>query len=319
LIPSSRTFDSPLDILLAEDDPVTQRLIRGILERFGYAVQVVADGKQAFETIRTSGVQFLITDWVMPEMEGPDLCKRIREEIRDRYIYIILLTARAETADIISGIEAGADDYLVKPFEPDELLVRIRAGQRVITLERRLNEAQEQLRFLAFHDDLTGLLNRRAVLDRLREEIARSGRQDTPLSVIFFDIDHFKRINDTYGHLAGDRILKGVAERVGKLCRAYDVFGRYGGEEFVILMPGTSQSAAACVAERIRRALAAEPILTQPEAIGLTASFGVCEMTSDREVETDLIMKSVDEALYRAKEGGRNRVCVAGDDILSTE
>ncbi|MFH1741978.1 MAG: diguanylate cyclase [bacterium] len=303
---------SRFGILLAEDDLVCQKLIRNMLERFGYDVETAGDGKEAFERIRESDIRLLITDWTMPEMEGPDLCRRIREEIRDRYVFIILLTARSDKSDLISGIEAGADDYLVKPFEPDELRVRLRAGERIITLERDLHEAQKRLTTLAYHDSLTGLLNRRALFERLSEEMERARRlEHSPLSVIIFDIDHFKNINDTHGHIVGDKVLAAVANRAKSMCRSYDVLGRYGGEEFLFVLPGADLAAGEFVAERVRRALESEPVVTDPEPIRLTASFGVGQFSPDLHSNPDSILRPADEALYRAKREGRNRVCVS--------
>jgi two-component system chemotaxis response regulator CheY len=283
--------------------------MQATLERFGYSVETASDGTQALRKLDEPDIQVVITDWVLSEMEGLELCRQIREKVQNRYVYIILLTARSEKTDIVRGIEAGADDYLIKPVGPDELKVRLRAAERIIGLERRLREVQQQLVELAAQDSLTGLLNRRALFERLSQETERAKRQQAPLSILLFDIDHFKRINDTYGHITGDKVIASVALRAKKLCRTYDILGRYGGEEFVVVLPGCCIATAEQVAERIRKALDSEPIQADSENIVVTASFGVTEFSHMKDTDRYSIFRRADGALYRAKQEGRNRVC----------
>jgi diguanylate cyclase (GGDEF)-like protein len=205
-------------------------------------------------------------------------------------------------------MEAGADDYVTKPFETKELEVRLRAGRRILDLQADLVKAREALRDQATHDPLTGLWNRYALLDTLKREHSRAGRESTPLAVIMVDLDHFKQVNDTYGHLAGDAVLREAARRMRIHVRSYDHVGRYGGEEFLIVLPGTSEVNAAQLAERLRDAIAREPVtLAGDLRVAVTASFGVSATDLAAE-DQETMIRLADEALYRAKENGRNRV-----------
>jgi two-component system, cell cycle response regulator len=294
-----------MKILVVEDDPISRRILEATLLKWGYEVQVAVDGLEALEIIRNPDApNLVISDWMMPRMDGLALCREIRSMEKSGYIYFIILTAKGEKKDIIEGLEAGADDFLTKPFDREELKYRTRIGERIINLERRILE-------LANTDALTGLLNRRAFMDRMEQETSRSQRDKTSLSMIMTDIDHFKNINDTYGHQAGDLVLRKFAATLSSSLRSYDFIGRYGGEEFVTCLPGADESQARSVAERMRRQIE-EMETTLPDAsqsVRITASFGISSFAAESGENFDSLIKRADDALYRAKKEGRNRVC----------
>jgi len=296
-----------MKILVAEDDPISQRVLQAKLLEWGYDVTVASDGGEAWAIMRQAeSPSLVISDWMMPGMDGLTLCRKIRQMERPGYIYFIILTAKK---GVVEALEAGADDFLTKPFNPEELKCRIRIGERILNLERRILE-------LANTDMLTGLLNRRAFMEKIRQEISRTQREKRPLSLIMADIDHFKRINDAYGHQAGDLVLQRFAEQLTASTRPYDFTGRYGGEEFIVCLPGTGRSGAGSIAERIRRQTEDMEIMLPDESgpIRITASFGTASHEEGPRVDVDLLIKRADEALYRAKRGGRNRVCGTRND-----
>jgi len=296
-----------MKILVAEDDPISQRVLQANLLEWGYDVTVASDGGEAWAIMRQAeSPSLVISDWMMPGMDGLTLCRKIRQMERPGYIYFIILTAKK---GVVEALEAGADDFLTKPFNPEELKCRIRIGERILNLERCILE-------LANTDMLTGLLNRRAFMEKIRQEISRTQREKRPLSLIMADIDHFKRINDAYGHQAGDLVLQRFAEQLTASTRPYDFTGRYGGEEFIVCLPGTGRSGAGSIAERIRRQTEDMEIMLPDESgpIRITASFGTASHEEGPRVDVDLLIKRADEALYRAKRGGRNRVCGTRND-----
>jgi len=248
-------------------------------------------------------------------MDGLDVCKKIREEESEKevecYTYIILLTSCADPEDIVEGLSAGADDYVVKPYNMQELNVRLKAGRRIVELQQTLMEAKNKLRDLSMHDHLTGIFNRRAVLDRLSEEITRAERENYPIFIAMLDIDFFKKVNDTYGHGAGDAVLKEFVNRVLATVRGYDILGRYGGEEFLLLLIKPSHATAEMVFERVRSAVGSEPIIYEGESLEITVSMGGAKRWTGEKVEA--FIERADKALYRAKEEGRNRVVMADD------
>ncbi|MBZ5562315.1 MAG: diguanylate cyclase [Acidobacteriia bacterium] len=291
-----------MKILIAEDDPVLRRILEGFLMKWGYDLVVTKDGAEAWRALEQEAAPPLaVVDWMMPGMDGLELCRKVRERGAGPYTYILLLTAKGQKEDIVRGIEAGADDYLTKPFDVQELRVRIRAGVRVL-------ELQEKLRELATRDPLTGLFNRGAILELLQRELARSERQGVSIGVIIADLDHFKKVNDTHGHLIGDAVLCEAAKRMKAAVRTYDFVGRYGGEEFLIFSPGCDLRDACQQAERIREYIAREPVVTPPASVQITASFGVCASGAGVRNDFTTLINAADAALYRAKERGRNRV-----------
>src|ERR1700691_4720462 len=248
-------------ILIAEDDSMSRRLLEAILVKWGYDVTVVADGLEALRILDSADAPRLaVLDWMMPGMEGVQICQKLRERKNRPYIYVILLTARSQKQDLLQGLDLGADDYLTKPFDAQELRARLRVGGRILTLQDDLLAAQAELHFRATNDALTDIPNRPAILEALDREMARQVRDDRPFGIVLADIDHFKNVNDTYGHLSGDDVLRTVAQRVRDSTRTYDSVGRYGGEEFLIVAPLTDAPGTMALAERIRRNIDSEPV-----------------------------------------------------------
>jgi diguanylate cyclase (GGDEF)-like protein len=280
-----------------------------MLLEWGYETIAVSDGRQAWDLLRQeNGPRLALLDWMMPGMEGAEVCRQVRAGVRDRYVYMILLSVRAGLDDVVTGIESGADDYIVKPFEVDELHARVRAGRRVLALQEELVEAREALRDQATRDGLTGLWNRTAIFDILQNELARSGRSGEPLIVLMADLDGFKPVNDRFGHMAGDAVLRQVAARMRAAVRRYDAVGRYGGEEFLIVLPRCERVGGLALAERIRHAIGAECFRAGDVEIRLTCSLGAACARPPVVPLADDRVREADAALYRAKHQGRDRV-----------
>ena len=303
-------------VLVAEDDAMFRRILQSWLENWGYTVTVAEDGARAWKILQQEPpAQILILDWMMPEMNGLELCRKVREQNRVPYQYILLATAKDAKQDLVRGLEAGADDYLTKPFDRSELQARLRACTRILTLQDHQMQAQEQLRFQASHDPLTGTWNRGAILETLHRELERAARAESAVGILLLDVDHFKTVNDTHGHLTGDGVLREVTQRIIKAARAYDSVGRYGGEEFLIVLPGCSNGQIQQSGERIRSAVDSGPILVNGSEISVTVSIGAAVATRGTTSETEMLA-AADAALYRAKEIGRNRIIVS--DLVFT-
>lgn len=314
----SATSVRRMRVLAAEDNPVFQSMLRSMLTKWGYEAVIARDGMAAWQILQSpDSPQLAILDWMMPGIDGVELCRRVRAANREPYIYILLLTARTESQDLVEGMDAGADDYLTKPFNAHELRVRLRAGSRILDLQEALLEAREALREQATHDSLTGLLNRGAILEALRNELSRTSREVQPVALFVVDLDRFKLINDTYGHMAGDAVLREASKRMKSAVRRYDAIGRYGGEEFLIVLPGCDGDEASAQAERIRQALAASPFVFGTQSIPVTCSIGVSYRVRPVMSDADPLIREGDLALYLAKDHGRNRVetSVAPQDI----
>ena len=306
-----------IKVLAAEDNPVFQSMLRSMLTKWGYDAIVARDGDEAWRILQADDAPRLaILDWMMPGMDGVEVCRRVRAANREPYIYILLLTARTDAQDLVEGMEAGADDYLTKPFNSHELRVRLRAGRRILDLQEQLLQAREALRDQATHDSLTGLLNRASILGALEIELARAEREHHPLSLLMGDLDRFKQVNDTMGHLAGDAVLREAGRRMKAAVRRYDSVGRYGGEEFLIVLPGCDGHAAVAQATRIREAVSAEPFQAGKNTIHVTCSIGMACRKEAFAEHTDDLVREADVALYLAKDRGRNRVEVY-DDVLA--
>lgn len=301
-----------MKVLIAEDDVVSRRLLEATLIRWGYEVIVTRDGSEAWQALQQSDPPPLaILDWMMPGLDGVEVCRLIRQRGHEPYIYLILLTTKSLKENIIEGLDAGADDYLTKPFNPSELQVRLRAGTRILTLQAELIKARETLRIQATHDPLTGVWNRRAILDMLANELMRAEREQTVVAVAMADLDHFKRINDTYGHAAGDATLCEAANRMRSFLRPYDAIGRYGGEEFLIVLPGCTTQDAAKLAERLCINIGHEALKFAGTQLVVTSSFGVAGSDVILVLDPASLIRAADMALYRAKACGRNRVELA--------
>jgi two-component system, cell cycle response regulator len=296
-----------MKILIADDDPLSRRLLEKTLERVGYEVISVPDGRQAVKSLSaTDGPRLALLDWMMPELDGPGVCREIRKRREQNYVYMILLTSRQSKEDTVAGLESGADDYLVKPFNADELKARLRTGERILHLEDRLVEAREDMRFKATHDHLTTLWNRGVIMDLLGRELTRSQRENGCTAVLLGDLDRFKSVNDTHGHLVGDQVLREVARRLLLSVRSYDFVGRYGGEEFLVVLNNCRPDSAFGRAEEIRKTICTRPIQTDAGPLGVTMSLGVLLSRDWGQRPADELMREVDAALYAAKAGGRN-------------
>lgn len=302
-------------VLIAEDDASSRLLLQKVLEKWGYEVIAVADGDRALEILTQDERPALaVLDWMMPGLDGVEVCRRLRALGLDDPPYVILLTSRADKHDVATGLEAGADDYVLKPFDRDELRARLLVGRRFVELNRSLLEAKAALERQAVTDSLTGVLNRRGILAKLEAELARSERQGQPLSVGLLDIDHFKAINDRYGHAAGDAVLCAVVDRAQAALRSYDSLGRFGGEEFLIVLPGLEVARAWPVLERVRLRVADGPVRVESQIIPVTVSLGGAAYQGG---SVDALVRTADEALYRAKAQGRNQTVMTADDQIA--
>lgn len=296
-------------ILIVEDDAVTRRMLQARLEKWGYEVLLAKDGSEAWAIMEAEDAPtFVILDWMIPDPDGLEICRRIRKREREEYTYVILLTAKGQREDVVQGMDAGADDYIIKPFDSRNLQVRLRAGRRILDLLEQLVAARESLRVLATRDPLTGLWNRASILDMLNRELARDIREGNPIGIIMADIDHFKVVNDSHGHLAGDAVLREVGRRMRLSIRPYDGIGRYGGEEFLAIFPGCDEPRILALSERLREAIAGTPMDTSEGRISITMSIGAASYADPADGNVEALIRAADIALYRAKEKGRNRV-----------
>ncbi len=303
-----------MKILIAEDDLVSSKLLKKILETQGYDVLTAKDGQEGWEIFQKEkeDIGLAVIDWIMPRMDGLKLCQKIKKFQVPYYIYVIFLTGKVDIDNVVEGLESGADDYLTKPFNKRELLSRINVGKRFVQLQQKLREANNKLYLLAITDGLTKILNRKAFLERLEEELSRMSRENSFFCLIMFDIDHFKRINDEYGHLAGDKILVEIVRRIKSQLRSYDIIGRYGGEEFLVGISGADEELGVKIAEKFRTCICEKHFDYNNKIINISISLGVdCQKIKTNDNITQLLeilIKRVDDALYKAKETGRNKV-----------
>ena len=297
-----------MQILVVDDDPPTLQLLVHHLQQWGHVVVPCPDGESAWSCLENgTNPHLAILDWMMPGMDGLELCRRIRNR-SGPYVYIVMVTARTKPEDLLAGFQAGADDYLTKPFAPEELGARLRAGVRIVDLQTELIEARDAIRAQAMQDPLTRVLNHGAIVEALHREIDRGHRERQPLSVIMADLDEFKRINDSYGHLAGDHVLIEVAQRMRRSLRSYDSLGRYGGEEFLIVLPNSGEGHALTSAERLRHVVSQEPFRIGRSQVTVTVSLGVTTWVEPYPVPVDGLIQAADNALYVVKKHGRNAV-----------
>ncbi|HEY1483271.1 MAG TPA: diguanylate cyclase [Candidatus Acidoferrum sp.] len=301
-----------MNILIAEDDALSRVLLERILQRAGYDVIAVENGRKALEELsKPDPPRLALLDWVMPEKDGVEVCHQLRQMREQAYTYTILLSSRESKQDIVQGLEAGADDYLTKPFDAEELKARLRAGERILNLEDRLVEARESMRFQATHDLLTSLWNRGVIVELLSREVLRARREGNSLAVMMCDIDHFKAVNDEFGHAAGDDVLREVSRRLHHSVRSYDMVGRYGGEEFLVVLNRCDPASAVARAENLRSGVAGKLISTPSKAIRVTISVGLALSVDFPQADVDEVIHQADLALYAAKRAGRNCVRLA--------
>lgn len=308
---TTTTTDLPR-VLIVEDEPMSQTLLKSALKKEGYEFAVARNGQEAIDLFGQDFFPIIITDWLMPEMDGLELCRLIRSMKIDRYIYIILLTGQDSRTDLIQGLEAGADEYIVKPIHRAELRVRLKGACRILELESTLKKSLAEIRELSIRDKLTGAFNRVYMDHQLSQELVRCNRYCRPMSVVMCDLDFFKKINDTYGHLAGDEVLRSCVDIIkSSLRRGIDWVARYGGEEFVIVLPETDQVGATVFAERLRNKIADTSVDVIECEINITASFGsVTLVPADKRNVGNMeqVLNMADRCLYQAKNSGRNRL-----------
>jgi len=300
-------------ILVADDNVLSQRIMQRMLRQLGYEVITASNGREAADILADAdGPRLALVDWMMPELDGPGVCREVRNRHEGSYVYLMLLTAKQTSEDVVNGLKAGADDYLTKPCHPAELEARLHTGRRVLQLEDKLVEAREEMRYKATHDGLTSLWDRSAILALLRSELCRSRRTHAPVSVLLCDVDNFKQINDVHGHPVGDEVLQEVSARLMHSVRAHDAVGRYGGEEFLVVLSGCGNHDVRERAEQVRRSIGDPPILTAHGPLFVSVSLGAITIENwDKSMPIEPYLKQADMALYRAKAGGRNMVMYA--------
>lgn len=299
-----------MQVLVVDDSAVYRKLIGDHLRSWGFDVTLAETGAEAWRILeQPEAPKLVLLDWVLPDLEGTELCQRIRKAgATGSYIYVILLTGKQGRENMLDAMRAGADDYLVKPFDASELKARLLVGERILNLQEELVAARESMRDAATHDSLTRLLNRGEIFKMLEKELERSRREKKVLSIILADIDHFKNVNDTCGHQFGDSVLQEVARRLHSRLRVYDGVGRYGGEEFLLVLPSCNLEGALARATELRDAIGSAPVVVGNVERSITVSLGVAVSKGSGAKELEQLLSLADAALYLAKENGRNRV-----------
>lgn len=301
-------------VLIAAADSIERLSLETLLRGWGYDVTAVGGGQEALEAFGDKQAPALaLLDWTLPGLDGPVVCRKLRDRNLGPYVYVVLLGDPAVGQDAEAALEAGADDFLPCPLDQAALRLRLRAGDHILALQHNLLQSRQALEYKATHDELTGLWNRAEVLGLLGRDIARSQREGTPVSIIMIDVDHFKEVNDLLGHLSGDETLRQITGRMAACVRPYDGFGRYGGEEFLVVLSGCSGTNAARMAERLRAEVAATPATIEGIAVAVSISLGVATWNSEYG-DMQALIRAADAALYQAKKAGRNLVQVAWED-----
>lgn len=309
---TSTGFVPPTRVLVADGHAGDRKLLGNLLSRWNYQVDFLTNGDEAWNALQQpSSPRLALLDWKMPGLSGVDVCRKLREFRNDPYTYVILVSARVERQAVVEGFRAGADDFICKPFEARELKARLEAAHGKLTTQYKSAAALEELLFASSHDSLTRLLNRRTIEEALRRELSRRERSCSSLTALLIDLDHFKQVNDTYGHPAGDEVLRSAAARISETARPYDFVGRYGGEEFMVVAPECTTIGAVALADRIRRHIAVQPIKYGGTEIPLTASIGLAVASEATPLDAEGLIASADQALYAAKRSGRDRIELA--------
>ncbi len=297
-------------VLVVDDDAANRRLVTETLDGAGYEIVTAADGVEALEKMRRDPPDLMILDVMMPRMNGLEVCRIVKSSASDTFIPIILVTVKNDIDSKVAGLNLGADDYIGKPYNPVELRARAESMLRIKALQDRINSKRRELESLSLTDDLTGLLNHRAMQKRLKDEFSRAQRYNDPLSLLMIDVDHFKAVNDTHGHQVGDRVLKELAQVILESVREIDVAARYGGEEFLVILPQTHFSGSLAVAERVWRSVGEHQFAPDESDLRLTVSIGISFFPNKSVSTSDRLVALADEALYQAKRDGRNRICL---------
>jgi two-component system, cell cycle response regulator len=297
-----------LQVLVVDDSPVYRKLVEHALEGGAYSLLFAKSGREALELFARYLPAIVITDWMMPDLSGLDLCQRLRADVHRGYTYIILLTSIAEKDNVVKGLAAGADDYLTKPFDPAELLARIGVGRRIIDLHRQIDAKNKLLEEMAHSDPLTGLPNRRAIEEWAARQLRGAVRHGFPYWVVLADLDSFKSINDTYGHIGGDTLLQKFADILKTVIRASDICGRLGGDEFLLVITHVEADAIQRTVERFREKLTAQEFQVGDAKVSITASFGIAGFHGKEILDFNTLVRRADKALYAAKRAGRNLV-----------
>jgi two-component system cell cycle response regulator len=299
-----------MQALVVDDSVVYRKLIGDHLRSWGFGVTLAESGSEGWQILeQPDSPKLVLLDWVLPDLDGLEVCQRIRKAgSSGPYVYVILLTSNEGRQNMLDALQAGADDYLVKPFDELELKARLLVGKRILDLQEELVSARESMRHAATHDNLTGLMNRGEIFAMLERELERARRERKPVGVILSDIDHFKKVNDTLGHLFGDEALREVGRRLRAQLRVYDGVGRYGGEEFLMVLPNCDLPNALLRANELREIMASTPVFFSGEQRPITMSMGVAVSTCEGKNEVEALLSQADAGLYAAKENGRNRI-----------
>jgi two-component system cell cycle response regulator len=299
------------EVLVVDDSPVYRKLLKQLLSSEEYSLSFARNGSEALRLHHDNSPDIIITDWIMPDFSGLELCERVRADRSAPYTYIILMTSNTEKSGVVKGLEAGADDYLVKPFDASEMLARIGVGRRIIDLHRQLEQKSAQLKEVASTDPLTGLPNRRAIEEWSNKQIKGAARHGFPIWVVLADLDSFKEINDTFGHEAGDTVLRTFADTLRKLTRISDMCGRLGGDEFLIVISHVSGDNIELAINRFRELFCALSFPFAGKSLSISATFGIAGTESGSLKNFEALVRKADEMLYEAKRAGRNRVHIA--------
>ncbi|MFO7695499.1 MAG: diguanylate cyclase [Vicinamibacterales bacterium] len=309
-----------MDILIADDDGASRQLLAATLTRWGYRVVSTSDGIAARDALLSGQAPRLaILDWMMPGMDGASVCRQVRDQRTTPYRYLILLTGQTGQDDLVAGLEAGADDYIAKPFRPPELRARLRAGHRILALQDELIAERDLYQSIAARDPLTKLWNHAEIFRILGHELQRARRDHGSVAAVIADLDRFGEVNNTFGHLAGDMVVRATAETMTALLRPYDGIGRCGGDEFLVILPGCDVGQASALAERLRAGISANPVDTPDGLVSITTSIGVAVCQDGAAITPDGLVRAADAALYRAKRLGANRVEVASSPEWTRE